>query len=151
MDESWQEALTTAKEVRELLVDGGDWTALAAQYSDDPGSKDAGGELGDVLRGQMVPEFEEAVFTLKVDEISQPVKTTYGYHVIQVTQIDAGRQQTFQEVEDQIAAELLETAKQDIWSDWLTVKKAELGLVYRDDLRPDDVTAPPAGASDSAV
>lgn len=74
----------TANTVQNLLLTGGDWGELAAKYSQDPGSKDKGGDLGWFGRGMMVPEFEEAAFNLKVGEISQPVKTIYGYHIIQV-------------------------------------------------------------------
>ena len=87
----WEAALAEAEKVRQELADGGDWTALAAEYSDDPGSKEAGGELGVVSKGQMVPEFDESVFSLAKDEISQPVKTSYGYHIIQVTDINRGQ------------------------------------------------------------
>jgi len=71
-DADWDDALALAKEVRTKLVAGGDWTELAAEYSDDTGSADNGGELGAVGKGRMVPEFEEAVFSLEKDEISEP-------------------------------------------------------------------------------
>ena len=79
--------MATANEVRAKLVAGGDWTELAAEYSDDPYSKDSGGDLGAIGEGEMAQEFEDAVFAQDVDEISQPIKTIYGYHVIQVTAI----------------------------------------------------------------
>ena len=53
-------------------------------------AKEIGGDLGTVNKGVMVPKFEEAVFSLAKDEISKPIKTSYGYHVIQVTGINAG-------------------------------------------------------------
>lgn len=65
------------------------WNQLAAQYSDDPGSKDAGGDLGFVGKGQFVKEFEDAVHTLSVGQVSDPVKSTYGYHVIQLLELKA--------------------------------------------------------------
>ncbi len=147
LDEDWATALDTAKDVRGLLVAGGDWTDLALEYSDDPGSKSSGGELGSVFKGQMVPEFEESVFSLQINEISQPVKTTYGYHIIQVTEIAEGRQQTLPEVQNQISATLLETAKQKLWSDWTAQAKSELGLLYRDDLRPATADIPQEGSA----
>ncbi len=74
----------TAQEVRQKLLDGGDWSELAKKYSIDPGSKDKGGMLGWFGRGQMVKAFEDAAFNLKVGEISQPIQTQYGWHIIQV-------------------------------------------------------------------
>ncbi|HEX9115300.1 MAG TPA: peptidylprolyl isomerase [Anaerolineae bacterium] len=83
------EALARAKEVKAKLDAGGDFAKLAEQYSDDPGSAKSGGDLGWFGKGQMVPEFETAALALAVNQISDPVKTTYGYHIIQVLEKDA--------------------------------------------------------------
>jgi foldase protein PrsA len=61
------------------------WTALAKQYSTDPSSKEKGGDLGYFGRGQMVPQFQDAAFGAKVGQIVGPVKSPFGYHIIQVT------------------------------------------------------------------
>jgi len=61
-----------------------DFAAIAKTESADPGSKDDGGDLPPFPRGQMVKEFDEAAFTLPIDQISNPIKTRYGYHIIQV-------------------------------------------------------------------
>jgi hypothetical protein len=74
----------TADKVRGLLVSGGDWTSLASQYSTDTGTKDKGGDLGWFAKGAMVAEFESAAYALPMSEISQPIQTTYGFHIIQV-------------------------------------------------------------------
>jgi peptidyl-prolyl cis-trans isomerase D len=74
----------TAKSIRQQLVAGADFSTLAAQNSLDTGSKDKGGDLGWFGRGRMVAEFENAAFAISVGEISQPVQTTNGWHIIQV-------------------------------------------------------------------
>ena len=79
------DALKKITEARARIVDGGeDFAAVAKEISEDPGSGANGGELGCFGKGQMVPEFEEAAFSLAKGEVSQPVKTDFGYHLIQV-------------------------------------------------------------------
>lgn len=81
-DEDNAEVLKTAEIVRARAVDGEDFAQLAMDYSDDPGSAQNGGSLGIFGRGQMVPEFEQAAFALQPGEISEPIKSDFGYHVI---------------------------------------------------------------------
>ncbi len=76
--------LASANAVRQRLVNGEDFAKVAAEVSTDTGTKDKGGDLGWFGKGTMVPEFDASAFTLKVGEISQPVKSQYGYHIIQV-------------------------------------------------------------------
>jgi foldase protein PrsA len=75
----------TANEVKKKLDEGGKFEDLAKEYSKDPGSAQNGGDLGWFGAGKMVPEFEQASYALKVDEISAPVKSQHGYHIIQLT------------------------------------------------------------------
>jgi foldase protein PrsA len=136
----WADALSEAEKVRQELADGGDWTALAAEYSDDPGSKDAGGDLGVVSKGQMVPEFDEAVFSLAKDEISQPIKTSYGYHIIQVTDITEAKQSTLDEVKEDISSTLVNEKKGQVWQDWLDSIRTKLGVVFKAGMEPTTTT-----------
>lgn len=73
-----------AKELREKIIAGGDFEALAKENSTDPGSKDKGGLVGYFTKGQMVPEFEEAAFTMIEGSVSEPVKTDFGWHIIKL-------------------------------------------------------------------
>ncbi|HWI48745.1 MAG TPA: peptidylprolyl isomerase [Rummeliibacillus sp.] len=77
----------TAKEIKAKLDKGEDFATLAKKYSTDTGSQAAGGELGWFGPDKMVPEFTKAAYSLKKGEISEPVKTSYGYHIIKVEDI----------------------------------------------------------------
>lgn len=74
----------TANEVKEKLDNGEDFASLAEEYSTDPGSAANGGELQPFSAGTMVSEFEDAVYSMEIDEISEPVESTHGFHVIQL-------------------------------------------------------------------
>jgi len=85
---------------------GGDFADLAKKNSQDPGSAQKGGDLGWVSRGQMVKNFEDAVFTLKPNEISNVVPTEYGFHIIQVLEKQPAHLQSLDEVKPAIVATL---------------------------------------------
>lgn len=96
-----------AKEVKQKLADGGDFAALAKEYSTDPGSKEKGGSLGwidNAGRAQFVPEFTKALGTLKVNEVSEPIKSDYGYHIIKIT--DQKEKASFEKMKSQMTEEL---------------------------------------------
>ncbi|MGQ0420722.1 peptidylprolyl isomerase PrsA, partial [Bacillus sp. HC-Mk] len=90
----------TAKKVKEELGQGKSFEELAKQYSEDTGSKEKGGDLGYFTAGKMVKEFEDAAYKLKKDEVSEPVKSQFGYHIIKVT--DIKEQKPFDEVKGDI-------------------------------------------------
>ncbi|MFD2657699.1 peptidylprolyl isomerase [Gracilibacillus thailandensis] len=100
----------TANEVIDKLNDGEDFAELAEEYSTDPGSKDNGGDLGEFGVGQMVPEFEDAAYNLEIDEISEPVQTSNGFHVIKVTdRVEVEDVEPLEDVEDQLRREIAST------------------------------------------
>jgi peptidyl-prolyl cis-trans isomerase D len=96
---------------------GADFAALAKANSQDPGSKDSGGDLGWVDRGVMVKPFEDALFAMKAGEISGPVKTDFGYHVLQLREIKPGQGKSFEEVRDVLAREQAESEGERIYND----------------------------------
>jgi peptidyl-prolyl cis-trans isomerase C len=98
-----EEALAKAKEIREKLVKGGDFAAIAKAESDDVGSGANGGSLGTFGHGRMIPVFEQAAFTLPIGQISEPVKSQFGYHIIKVEERTA---KNLEEVKPQIEAQL---------------------------------------------
>ncbi|QGH35717.1 foldase [Gracilibacillus salitolerans] len=100
----------TANEVIDQLNDGEDFAALAEEYSSDTGSAADGGNLGEFGAGEMVPEFEDAAYNLEIDEISEPVQSTHGFHVIKVTdRVEAEDVEPLEDVEDQIKRDIAST------------------------------------------
>lgn len=97
------EALAKAQDIRKRLLAGEDFATLAKAESDDTGSGANGGELGAFHHGQMVPAFEAAANSLKAGEISEPVKTQFGYHIIKVEKHDS---KPFEEVRAEIEKRL---------------------------------------------
>lgn len=94
-----------------------DFAALAKANSDDPGSKDAGGDLGWVEKGVMVKPFEDALFAMKSGEVVGPIKTEFGYHVIKLRETKGGEGKSFEQVRDQLAAEQLKSDMEKQYSD----------------------------------
>ena len=84
---------------------GESFADLAREHSEDPGSAPSGGELGFIERGIMVPEFEAAAFALAPGQLSDPVRSSYGWHLIKVTSVQESRGATFEEVRDQVLAQ----------------------------------------------
>ena len=100
--------LKQAQELVAKIKGGASFEEVAKEYSEDPGSKENGGDLGFFGRGQMVPEFEKAAFELPANQISDPVKTQFGYHIIQSLGKQPAFQPEFALVKDQIYRELSE-------------------------------------------
>jgi peptidyl-prolyl cis-trans isomerase C len=94
------EALAKALEIRQKILQGADFADLARTDSDDMGSSSKGGDLGFLKRGQTVPSFEDAAFALPTGQLSQPVKSPYGYHLIKVEERKPTR--TFEELRPEI-------------------------------------------------
>jgi foldase protein PrsA len=98
----------TAKEVKQKLDDGADFAELAQEYSSD-GSAANGGDLGYFATGKMVKEFEDAAYSLGENEVSGPVKSEHGYHIIKVTDIPTLEEKT-EDIRRQLAMEQVDNA-----------------------------------------
>jgi peptidyl-prolyl cis-trans isomerase D len=92
---------------------GKDFAQLAKQYSKDPGSADKGGDLGWADRSMFVGPFSDALFGMAVGEIHPPVKTQYGYHIIRLDEVQAGKTKTFEEARPELEADLRKTLATD--------------------------------------
>ncbi|WP_077324978.1 peptidylprolyl isomerase [Virgibacillus siamensis] len=99
----------TAKEVEKKLKNGADFAKLAKEYSTDKGTAKKGGKLGYFSTGDMVPEFEDAAYNLKKGEVSDPVKSQFGYHIIKVTDKREKKEDigSFKENKDDIRRDIL--------------------------------------------
>ena len=102
-----------AEDVLAQAKAGKDFSALAKQYSQDPGSADKGGDLGWADRNQFVGPFADALFSMNVGEIRGPVKTQFGYHIIRLDEIQAGKTKPLESVRPEIEAELKRNAAAD--------------------------------------
>ena len=101
-DAELAEVQAQAESIAAEARNGADFAELARRYSEDEGTREAGGDLGRITRGQMVPEFEGAAFALEQDEVSGPVTSMFGVHVIKATEKTGGATQTLDEVRDSI-------------------------------------------------
>ncbi len=106
-----------AKKVKGKLDAGEDFADLAKEYSLDD-SKDSGGELGFFSKGKMVKEFEDAAFSLDTNEISEPVKSEFGYHIIQLEERKDAKEATLDEVKDQIKDAILNNKINEAYPAW---------------------------------
>ena len=114
-----------ADKIEAQLKAGGDFAALAKKYSKDPGSAAQGGKLT-VSKGQTVPQFDKAAFSLKTNQISPPIKTQYGWHIIQpLSAIRPAKQTPFAQVKASIQQQLAQTKKNDLMTKWVNDTKKD--------------------------
>jgi len=102
-----------AEDILKQVKKGAKFDELAKKYSEDPGSKEKGGDLGWLVQGQTVPEFEKAAFSLQPGAVSDLVKTQYGFHIIKVLEKETAHTKPFDEVKDSIRAPLMLTKAED--------------------------------------
>ncbi|MFC0475015.1 peptidylprolyl isomerase [Robertmurraya beringensis] len=115
----------TANEVKSKLDAGEDFSELAKEYSTDTTTAESGGDLGYFSSGDMVAEFEEVAFALGVDEISAPVKTDYGYHIIKVVDHQEAKEANFEDSKEEISDTLMNDKMSTEYTVWLEELKEE--------------------------
>lgn len=114
-DLSDAEALAKAQELRKRVTGGEDFAAVAKAESDDTGSGAQGGDLGTFKRGSMVPAFEQTAFTLPAGQVSEPIKTQFGYHLIRVEKHETKNfDEVRPEIEGKLKPELAQKALEDL-------------------------------------
>jgi parvulin-like peptidyl-prolyl isomerase len=115
-----------AKRLYNQLKAGGDWNAIAKKYSQDPASKNQGGKMT-ATRGQLVPEFEEVAFSLAKNQVSIPVKTQYGWHIIQaLSKTKKGTTTPFNQVKEAIRQQLAQDKKNKEMEKWVADMRKDL-------------------------
>jgi peptidyl-prolyl cis-trans isomerase C len=127
-----------AEDVKQQLENGGDFTKLAKENSQDPGSAENGGDLGCFGKDETVPEFEQAAFGAEQGEIVGPVKTEFGYHILQVTDVKPEQTRSLQEVESQIRSQLATEKQSEAFSKWIEEQKKKRDVKYLKGYEPLD-------------
>ena len=122
-----EEALAKAQDLKKQLAGGADFAELAKKESDDAGSGAQGGDLGSFGKGMMVPAFEQAAFALTENQISDPIETQFGYHIIQTQEL-VGR--TWQSVRDKIEGKVKPEAARKAMEAIKSGAKVDLNEAY---------------------
>jgi peptidyl-prolyl cis-trans isomerase C len=123
-------ALKKAEDILDKAKKGEDFAKLASEYSDDPGSKAKGGDLGFFTQGSMVGKFEQAAFVLKPGEISPVVETEFGYHIIKCEERKAAEQQPYETVKEQVKAKATQAIQQERLNAFLEKSMKDAKVTY---------------------
>jgi peptidyl-prolyl cis-trans isomerase C len=134
----------TAKKIIAELKKGGDFAGLSKQYSKDPGAAQQGGDLGFFKEGDMVPEFAKAAFALKDNETVQtPVKTQFGYHIIQTLERRKSEPQPLDQVHDELRQSIGQEAVRDVIADAVKQVSVERFNMDGSPIKATDTAVPP--------
>jgi len=146
--------LPTANKVEAELKSGADFAAEAKKYSTDPSSKDKGGELGFFSKGQMVPAFQDAAFSQPLNVVGPPVKSPFGYHIIEVEEKKPAQVATIANSGDKIKETLTQQQEQQQIPQFLAGLRSKATIVINDDSLKDALPpvpgAPPATPASAA-
>ncbi len=113
-------ALKQAKDIKKELDAGGDFSELAMKHSEDTASAKMGGDLGYFIRGWMVPAFEKSAFALPIGQVSEPVETEFGYHIIMVEEKRAATKLKYKDVQEDLAQYLAQRRFQQALRDFVS-------------------------------
>ena len=145
---------TADKIYAQLSSSDAQFAALAKKYTIDPGSKSSGGKLGVITKGQTVPVFDKVAFSIKTGQVAPPVKSSYGWHVIEATgnTVPATQQPLNAALKKTIRATLLTQKKQNVANKWFTAfqKKLEKNVVYAAGYAPPKTTSTASTAATTA-
>lgn len=144
---SVEDARKKAQSVLDQIKKGGDFDALAKQFSDDPGSKGKGGDLGCFAKGQMVPEFEQAAFALQPGQVSDLVQSEFGFHIIKLDgrkKGDPNDPKTKQEIVGMVKQQKFQQKIDDI------INKSKVTIAEDFQVPSKPTTAPPSGGPQGA-
>jgi peptidyl-prolyl cis-trans isomerase C len=122
------EAKAKADKVLAEIKGGKPFEAAAKEYSDDPGSKDKGGLYEDTAFGKFVPEFDQAVRSQPIGQVGEPVKTVYGYHLIEVEKITPAVAQTFDAAKDSAKEQATAARQEQVMQEYMDKVKKEVGF-----------------------
>jgi len=143
--------LATAQEVEGKLKAGAKFEALAKQYSKDPSSADKGGDLGFFGRGQMVPPFEAAAFSQKIGVVGPPVKSPFGYHIIEVLEKKPATPATYANSATTVRDQLTQQQEQTQIPAFLQTLRSKATIQITDAALQDAVPPVPPGPTATAA
>ncbi|MGB2769751.1 MAG: peptidylprolyl isomerase [Candidatus Zixiibacteriota bacterium] len=122
-----------ADEVYQMLKDGADFAELAKERSIDPTARDNAGDLGFFRWGKMVPDFQEVAFKMKEGELSRPVKTTFGYHIIKFIERRDVEQPSYEETKTLIMPKLNQAKRENRVKEYFTELRKKVGFKINED------------------
>ncbi len=127
-EEEKKKAKEKAEDIFKKIKSGEDFSKLASEFSDDPGSKKKGGDLGFLPKGKTVPSFEKAAFSLKVGEVSDIVETNFGYHIIKVEDKKEASQEPFEKVREKVRKKAMDEFTKSKVSEFLEKAFIDAGV-----------------------
>lgn len=141
-----------AEDVREELEDGGDFAALAEENSQDPGSAEQGGDLGCLGEGETAPEFDAALFEAEEGDLVGPVETEFGFHLIELQEIQPEEEQPLEDVAPEIEQQLAQQEQGEAFQAWLEDQREQRNVSYLEGYDPEEQpedpgVAPPEGGA----